>query len=308
MLLIGENIHIISNRIKEAFLNRDEEFIKNLILMQSNMDYIDLNVGPARMNFSGTLSWLTELVVKYLPDIGISFDTTNLEEMISGFKYCNNSSKVFINSTSNDSERFDSLSNLAFEKNCNIIALTMSKDIGIPKTSEGRLEIAFDMHEKFLQKDVRAEKIYFDPLVLPLKVEQNQAKETIDTIKLIKESFGSDSVKTIVGLSNISNGCPKDKRTLINKVFAVLCFGAGLDAAIIDASDLELVRIIDMLKNNNPKNNLDYLYIRLAQMISNFEEIESVEYNKDNEYEKIIIKTASIILGKEIYSDSFTQI
>ena len=307
MILIGENIHVISKSVKEAILNKDEEFFKNLIKIQSCMDFIDLNVGPAKGNFAASLPWLTELVQCENSDIGISFDTTNYEEMVLGFEKFNNKSHAFINSTSSDEDKFSKLSDLAIKNDCNIIALTLSKETGIPKTADGRLEIAMDMYERFIEKRLDTDKIFFDPLVLPITADQSQASEAINTIKMIKESF-DPPVKTIVGLSNVSNGCPSDLRPIINRVFAVLAWGAGLDAAIIDAKDLELIRILKMLDNDNLANDVDKLYKRLALMIENFEELDDVEYNKDSREESMIIKTAGIILNKNIYSDNFTQI
>ena len=307
MLLIGENIHVISKSVKEAILDKDEEFFKNLIEIQSNMDFIDLNAGPAKGDFAGSLAWLTGLVQEKNPEIGISFDTTNYDEMVSGFEKFKNKSHAFINSTSSDEDKFSKLSDLAVKNNCNIIALTLSKETGIPKTADGRLEIALDMYERFLEKGLDTDKIFFDPLVLPITVDQSQASEAINTIKMIKESF-DPPVKTVVGLSNVSNGCPSDLRPLINRVYAVLAWGAGLDAAIIDAKDLELVRILKMLDADNPESNVDKLYKDLALMIENFEELDDVEYNKGSREETLIVKTAGIILNKNIYSDSFTQI
>lgn len=307
MILIGENIHIISKSVKNAILDRDEEFFKKLIRLQSGMDYIDLNVGPAKGDFTESLPWLTELVQSELPQIGISFDTTNYDEMMSGFKKLTTKSKAFINSTSSDIEKFDKLTALAYATECNIIGLTLSKETGIPKTSDGRLEIAADMYERFQDNGIETSKIYFDPLVLPITADQSQASEAINTIKMIKESF-DPPVKTVVGLSNVSNGCPAELRPIINRIFAVLAKGAGLDAAIIDAKDSELIRIIKMLDNNNPISAIDELYLRLASMIENFEELEEVKYNKDSKEEDVIIKTAGIILNKNVYSDSFTQI
>ena len=172
---------------------------------------------------------------------------------------------------------------------------------------DGRLEIAFEIYEKCLEKGVENEKMFFDPLILPVCVDQSQALEALNTIKMIKESF-DPPVKTVVGLSNISNGCPKEIRPLINQVFGVLAFGAGLDAAIIDAKDLELVRIFRMLENNTPQTDIDRLYIHLAAMVSDFGEVDDIDYDK-NSYEQVnIIKIVRILLNKEIYSHSFTQI
>ena len=305
MLLIGENIHIISKTVKEALLKRDRDFFTELIKLQENMDFIDLNVGPAKGSFQGVLPWLVRLVQEN-SSAGISFDTTNFSEMQSGFEVCSNSSHAFINSTSNDPERFDKLSDLAVEKDSNIIALTMDKT-GIPKTSDGRLEIASDMYEKFLEKGIDTEKIYFDPLVLPVTADQSQAPEAINTIKMIKESF-DPPVKTLVGLSNISNGCPAELRPLINRVFAVMAFGAGLDAAIIDAKDLELVRIFRMLELNSPQNKTDELYIDIARMVEKLSDLSDIEYNSNSEEQTMIIKTVEILSNHKVYSHSFTQI
>lgn len=306
MILIGENIHIISKKVREALINKDETFIKELIRLQDYMDYADLNVGPAKSQLQGVLSWLTSLVEEN-SKLKISFDTTNADEMEKGLKSSMNAECSFINSASLDIERLEKMTDLALEYNCNLIALTLSKETGIPKTADGRLEIAFDIYEKCLEKGIQSEKIFFDPLTLPLCVEQSQAIEALHTIQMIEESF-DPPVKTVIGLSNISNGCPDELRPLINRVFGVLAYGAGLDAAIIDAKDKELIRIFRMLEKNIPEKSVDNLYIRLSDMIKNFSELDDIQYDKSNTEESNIIKCAQIVLNKKIYSHSFTQI
>lgn len=303
MILIGENIHVISKSVQAALKNRDENFIKNLISIQNNVDYIDLNVGPAKGDMAGVLPWLAELA----GDRKLSFDTTNSDEMKAGIKACKNPSEAFINSTGKDEPRLSKMTDLALEYNSNLIALTLSKETGIPKTSDGRLEIAFEIYEKCLEKGLETEKIFFDPLILPVNVDQSQAVEAINTIKMIKESF-DPPVKTVVGLSNISNGSPKELRPLINRVFAVLAFGAGLDAAIVDASDNELIKVLRMLENNSPENETDNLYLNLVKMVEEFSDISDVKFDKNNSEQFEIIKTVEILTGKKIYSHSFTQI
>lgn len=304
MILIGENIHVISKQVRQALVNRDEDFIAELIKMQSNMDFIDLNVGPAKADMEGVLPWLAGVVQKK-SKVKISFDTTNSDEMEKGLE--NFDGETFINSTSLDEPRLSRMTDLALEYGSNLIALTLSKETGIPKTADGRLEIAFNIYEKCLEKGIESEKLFFDPLVLPVNVEQSQSLESLNTIKMIKESF-DPPVKTVVGLSNISNGCPKEIRPLINRVYASLAFGAGLDAVIIDARDFELVRILKMLSQNVPISDVDNLYVKLAQMISEFGELDEVEFDKESEEQLRIIKTAGILLNREIYSNSFTQI
>ena len=158
-----------------------------------------------------------------------------------------------------------------------------------------------------MEKGIDSSKIFFDPLILPVSVDQSQAVEALNTIKMIKESF-EPPIKTVIGLSNISNGSPKEMRGLINRVFAVLAYGAGLDAAIIDAKDVELVRIFRMLEKQSPHNGIDELYISLANMISDFSDLSDIIYDKSSAEQTKIIKTAGILLNNEIYSHSFTQI
>ena len=302
MITIGENIHIISKQVREALENKDENFVKNLIKIQQNLDAIDLNVGPAKGKLDKVFEWLIPLA----GDKNISLDSTNSQAIIEGFNLIKNSENCFINSTSKDENRLEILSDLALKKNCNLIALAMSKETGIPKTSDGRLEIVFEIYEKCMEKGIEENKIFFDPLILPVKADQSQAIEAISSIRMIKESF--ENVKTVIGLSNISNGVPNKFRSLVNRVFYVLAYGAGLDAVILDAKDSELLRIIKMLENNSPTNVVDNLYIQLANTVKNFGEIEEIEYDRSNYNLQNIMKTAYILTNKNIYSDSFTQV
>ena len=303
MILIGENIHIISTSVREALEKKDKNFVKNLVKIQQNTDCIDLNVGPAKNKLDRIFEWLIPLVGNQ----NISFDSTNSDAIEQGLSLVKNSKNCFINSTSKDEVKLEKLTDLAAKHNCNLVALAMSKETGIPKTADGRLEIIFEIYEKCMEKGIESNKIFFDPLVLPICADQTQALEALNTIQMVKESF-EPKVNTVIGLSNISNGCPKELRPLINRVFGVLAFGAGLDAVILDAKDTELIRIFKMLENNNPTSSVDMLYVNLANMVKEFKELEEIEYNHNNIEECNIIKTATILLNKKIYSDSFTQV
>lgn len=310
MLLIGENIHIISKTVQNALLERDEAFALDLIKRQSqepsNMDYIDLNVGPAKGAMEGVLPWLCDLVEKN-SNLTISFDTTNSDEMRRGLEKSKNPQDSLLNSTSADEVRLEKLTDLAAEFNSNIIALTMNKELGIPKIADDRLNLAFEIFEKCQEKNIPNEKIFFDPLILPVSVDQSQAQEALNTIQMIKQSFDPE-VMTTVGLSNISNGSPKEIRPLINNVFAVLAYGAGLDSAIIDAFDVELINTIKVLESQSAKNEIDELYIKLSDMIRDFSELEDIAYDKKDSKQVDIIKTARILLNKDVYTHSYRQI
>lgn len=306
MILVGENIHIISKSVRDALEKRDEIFVKNLIKTQKSMDYIDLNVGPARNELENVLPWLCE-IVEDQSDLKISFDTTNSAEMENGLKASKTPANSLLNSTSKDLPRLEVMTDLAAEYGCGIVALTLSKETGIPKTSDGRLEIAFEIYEKCLEKGIESSNIFFDPLILPVTADQSQAMESLYTIKMIKESF-DPPVKTIVGLSNISNGSPVELRPLINRVYAVMAHGVGLDAVIMDAKDEELLRVMKMLDAKNPKTEIDELYLNIAQMSEELSDLEDLVYDVSDNKQSKIIKTVQMLSGKKIYSHSFTQV
>ena len=183
----------------------------------------------------------------------------------------------------------------------------MNKEIGIPKTADERLALAFEIYEKCAEKGISNERIFFDPLILPISVDQEQAQEALNTIQMLKESFDPQAMTT-VGLSNISNGSPNEVRPILNRVFASLAHGAGLDSAIIDAFDTELINTIKALDTNSPKNKSEELCIKLSNMIKDFSDLDEIDFDKEDKEQVKIIKTARVLLGKDIYTHSFCQI
>lgn len=308
MKLISENLHIISKSTKEAVLNRDETFIRNLLQRQidTNPNWIDLNIGPARGAFAGTMKWLVN-IVQDMTDIPISFDSTNVEEVKVGLSMVKSPQYCLINSTSADTGRLEKVSDLVVEYDCSMIALTMNSEFGIPKEADRRLELAFDITSVTEEKGINNGKIYFDPLILPVCVDQAQATEALNTIRMLKESFDPE-VMTTIGLSNVSNGCPKELRPLINRVFMVMAMGCGLDTAIVDSFDSELLRINGVIEKQSCEKLQDKILLDIFNMMQTFDELDSVEYDKNDLEQVKIYKTAEILLNKKVYSNSYLEI
>ncbi len=309
MKIISENLHIISKATKEAIINRDETYIRALLMRQieTKPDWIDLNIGPARAaNFQGTMSWLTGIVSE-MTNIPLSFDSTNPKEIEDGLKIVQNPDNCIINSTSADEDRLENITELAAKYDSYIIALTMNSEMGIPKDADSRLELAFNIIEKAAEKEISNDKLLFDPLILPVCVEQSQASEALNTIRILKESF-EPQVLTTIGLSNVSNGCPKELRPLINRVFAVMAIGCGIDSAIADSFDTELLRINKMIENNSPESESDLLLLSISNMMRDFTDLNEITYDKNDSLQNAIFKTAEILLNKKVYSHSYLEI
>lgn len=302
MKLIAENIHVISKITKEAFLNRDEEYIKNLMakIIKTKPSWVDFNVGPSKGKFEGTIEWLVD-ILKKMSEIPISFDSTNINEIENGLKLVKDTQKCIINSTNADDERLEKFSSVAAKYNTYLIALTLSSQTGIPKEAEERLDLAFKIIDVCESKGIGHNKIIFDPLVLPIGIDQSQAKVSLDTIRMLKESF-DPPVLTTIGLSNISNGTSKHLRSIINTVYMVMAMGAGLDSAIVDVFDEELLRVHKMIVENKPQKSYDKLYLNIFETFKNYGEIEDISYDKKDKEQEKIMKTTKILMNKEIYS------
>jgi cobalamin-dependent methionine synthase I len=121
---------------------------------------------------------------------------------------------------------------------------------------------------------------------------------------MFKESFDPE-VKTVIGLSNISNGSYKEYRPLLNKVFLTLALGAGLDTAILDGADNEIINIFKALKGEDIQ--IPEIYRKIYDMSQNFGDIEDIDYNKEDFEEYKVVQAARILLNKEIYSHSFIK-
>lgn len=304
MKLIGENIHIISKKVREAIESRNKEFIQEIALKQKDMHWIDLNIGPARKGSEGMMLWLTNTILEVLPETRFSFDSSNIKEIESGLKIVKNPSECIVNSASGDPERLENMVRVASEYNSYLIALTLSDETGIPREADGRMEIACLIMDKVAEMGIDNTKILMDPLVLPVSVDQSQAMEALNAIRMFKESF-DPAILTTIGLSNISNGSPKELRPLINRVFAVMAAGSGLDTAIADAVDYELIRVNNVLETQKPQKDSDKLYLNLYSLMQDLGEFEDLTYNKENPEEVAIYKTAEILMNKNIYAHNY---
>lgn len=197
--------------------------------------YLDINIGPASKDGPQLMQWLVETVQDAV-DLPLSLDTTNAEAMEAGLKV--HKGRALINSASGAPDRMHSMLALAGKYDANVIGLTMT-ETGIPRDANERMVIAYDIVMAAAEHGVAAENIFLDPLILPVCVAQNQAMEGIEAIRMFKQ-LNDPPCRTIVGLSNISNGSPAETKTVLDRVYLIMLVEAGLDAAIMDPLEEEL--------------------------------------------------------------------
>jgi len=239
MLIVGENIHIISPTVKKAIAERDTATIQRLAKAQADRgaDMLDLNIGPQKRSGPEVMAWVVN-AVQEVTDVGLSFDTTNLEAIETGLKLAKR--QGMINSTSAEPERLEKVPALAARYNAKLIALMMGK-AGIPVTAEERVAIAIDLLvPRAMEVGIAMEDLYLDPLVLTVAGCQEYCPHAIEAVRYVKQGM-DPAPMTIGGLSNVSNNVPNENRSLLNRVYLVMLMAAGIDAVIADPLDRELM-------------------------------------------------------------------
>lgn len=235
MIIIGELINSTRDEVKEALAKRDEKVIRKLAKVQkvAGADFIDINAATSMEKEVEDTKWLVNVVQDELDEVRISIDTPNPEAMRKGLGLCKE--KPMINSITNEEERKKEILPMVKEYDTEVIALAMGSS-GMPKSTEERLNEAEDLIEILTDAGVGEGRIYIDPLVMSIGSNQDQAGVVVETIREIKRNH---QVKTSVGLSNVSFGLPD--RSLINSTFLAILLSYGLDAAIIDPTDKQLM-------------------------------------------------------------------
>lgn len=252
MLIIGEKISILAKSMREAMIARDKKPIQERAVKQveAGANMLDVSIGPADDGGEELMDWVVK-VVQETAQVPLCLDTTNPSAMEAGIKAHNNTwGKPIINSTDATEERMNAMMPLAAKYNVDIIALTLAGS-GIPATAEDRCGIAAEIISKALEVGLPTENIYLDPLILTVSGMQDTAREAARAIRLFQE-INDPPMKTSVGLSNISNGCPKHVREIINRVYLVMLMYEGLTAAIVDPNDkplMDAVKTTEMLMN-----------------------------------------------------------
>jgi 5-methyltetrahydrofolate corrinoid/iron sulfur protein methyltransferase len=307
MYNIGENIHIISPRVKEALAERDGGFFVELARKQkeAGANALDLNIGPQKKSGPEVIDWLVDCMQEAVPGMTLSLDTTNLAAIETGLKKVG--ANAIINSTSAEEQRLANVPPLAAEYGSGLIALCMEKS-GIPVSADARVGIALEkLIPRAEEVGVAMEKLYIDPLVLTVSGCQEYVPHAIETVRMLKMA-ADPPPQTVVGLSNVSNQVPHEGRPLLNRVYMVMLMAAGLDAAILDPMDEELMAAIQAVETRDESTPLNALYVKLFDAVQAGGELQPEDVDMNDPAQLDIWKTVQVLLNKVIYADSYLRL
>ncbi len=257
MLSIGERINGMFTDVKQAIADQDKSVIQDLATRQTEngAKYLDVNVGTAVADQQGAMAWLVRTIQEVCPTT-LCLDSQKPDVIKAGLDAADASNGILLNSTPLNKKSDDAILDKYLDMaesagpQGKIIALTMDKN-GVPQNIDARVEIAAEIVGKAMERGFEADRLFIDPIILPVKVPDAQTQPgnslaAMDQIRLLSDP----APHMVIGLSNLSQGT--NNRSLINRVYLAMAVSHGLDAAIIDVLDEPLVDALataEMLMN-----------------------------------------------------------
>ncbi len=294
MLLIGENLNVINRQIGKAFKEKDPGPIVEEAKRQQTkgMDWIDINLGPARKGGAELMEWVVKTVQEAIGDSPpLCLDTSNIEAMEAGLTA--HRGKAIINSIMCRPERYEKMIPLAGKHKASMIALMWGPE-GLPRDENERGALAAELIYAANEAGVANEDIFVDGIVTPVNIQQPQLISLMAFQEMLQDMF--PGVKSTCGLSNISNGPPDHLRPILNQTYMIMLERKGMYSCIADAYD---DRLIEIARGKRPD------IVEIVHRVMDAEEIDTGALSKEM---LGYVKTAKVILGHTLYSDSWLEL
>ncbi len=296
MLLHGESLNVISKVIGTAFKERDAKPIQEEALDQKEkgMDYIDINLGPAKKDGHELMPWVCQVVQEVVPDIPLLLDTSNIAAIEEGLKVLKPaSSPHIINSIMARPERYEAMLPLCNKYDADMVALLWGPD-GLPRDENERAALAVELIYAANEAGVENGRIWVDGIVTPVNIQQPQLVSLLNFMMMLEDI--APGVMSTCGLSNISNGPPVELRPILNTTYMVMLERYGMKAVISDPLDTNLTAVA---KGQRPEI-VDIVH----QAMDGTAPDPSTIDKELGDY----VKTVKVIMGETLFSDSYLEI
>jgi 5-methyltetrahydrofolate corrinoid/iron sulfur protein methyltransferase len=292
LIRIGENLNVVTKKYGEAMKNRDKKPLQEIAIAETEkgVDYIDLNIGPARKGGEELMEWVVK-TVQEVTDVPLALDTSNIAAMEAGLKV--HKGKALINSIMARPERMDGMMPLVRKYDAYMIGLLWGPE-GMPRDEHERGMLTAEILAKAAEYDIPNEAIWFDPIIAPLNIQQPQLISAMEYMAMLQDM--APGSKSTCGLSNSSNGVPDELRPIINRTYVIMLQRNGMVSAIVDSFDDELWEVVDGKRPDAVKVVYDIMDGKSV-------DIGSLSKNLQN-----YAKTARVIMGQVLFSDSWLEI
>jgi 5-methyltetrahydrofolate corrinoid/iron sulfur protein methyltransferase len=248
-IIVGERIHCISPVIRAAMEQMDPEPIIKRAKDQlaAGADYLDVNIGPAEKNGEELMKWAIKIIQESCDNVPLCLDTANKKAIEAGISVYNRAKgKPIVNSA----DAGDRIGNIDLAADNDAIVITLCSKHGVPANNDERMAYCQEMLERGLGLGMDSDDMWFDPLTLVIKGMQEKQPEYLEFIRSLKDM----GLNSIAGLSNASNGMPKEIRPIVDSVLLSMAIECGLSSAILNPCDKNLmntVKTAEVILNRN---------------------------------------------------------
>ena len=241
MIIIGEKINGAIPKVKEAILNRDAELIKKRAIAQTEAgaNFLDCAPSVASELEYDAMVWLIEQIQE-VSDVPICVDSPNHHLIKRIFEEGHVKKPGMLNSVNEEGDKCETLFPLIAGTDWEVVGLTCDKEHGVPQQSEIKIDIAKRMIDKAVKYGVDLKKFHIDPCVFALSTNPLAMKDFETCIIGIHEY--APEVKVTGAISNISFDMPV--RKILNNNCMAFAINAGLDSAIMDPCDRDMIGTI----------------------------------------------------------------
>ena len=226
--VIGERINPTGKKkLKAALQAGDVDYLvaEAAAQQRAGADILDVNVGVPGLDEPAILSQVTRALQATVP-LPLQLDSSDpaaIEAAARGY-----AGRPMVNSVNGKVDNLAAVLPVVARYGCTVVGLTLDEN-GIPPTAEERLAIAERIVATAESYGIPREDVAIDCLVMAAATNQDEVREILRAVALVKERLG---VRTVLGVSNVSFGLPA--RPLVNSTFLAAAFGAGLDMPILN--------------------------------------------------------------------------
>ncbi|HDH96554.1 MAG TPA: dihydropteroate synthase [Proteobacteria bacterium] len=295
MLIIGENINIMSKTIGAAMKERNPKPIQELAerLVAAGADYLDLNIGPARKGGAELMEFVVKTVQEVV-NVPLFLDTTNIEAIEAGLKvYDDSYGRPIINSIMARPDRMEALIPMAQKYGAGFVALLYGPE-GLPRDENERGVLAAELMAAAEAAGCEPEYVFIDPVVIPVTSQQIELQGCTNFFAMLSDI--APGYSSTCGLSNVSNGAPNKLRPILNQTYLMILRKYGLKSAIADPLDEDLMKIArDEMQD-------------IEQLVWSIVDGETVDPQSLSETELKYYKTARVLLNQALYSHSWLEL
>jgi len=234
-VLIGERINPTGKKLLKAALKEENyDYIVTQAIKQHEEGAVILDVNNGMPGINEEISLVTSVKeIQKITDIPLQIDSSDINAIEKAVRIYNG--KPIVNSVNGKKNNMEKIFPIVKKYGCCVIGLTLDED-GIPETAEKRTEIAGKIIKTAEEYGIDKKNIIIDCLVLTASAQQKNVYETLKAIEMIKNKYG---VKTVLGISNVSYGLPE--RNSVNSTFFIMALDKGLDSAIINTGNIEIM-------------------------------------------------------------------